>query len=786
MYIKRPFSIAEITDPSQVRMMVMNGEQIGHVALQEILNVAADMGGTSGSGNGGRRKNGGKGTDMTKPEAAEGGGCSIGRAITLVIPEHGVGDMRSGVYDPTCTAKDVFDMDSMREGSTHLILIQSEREKIALIDQMQTDITSNKESVVEIRGVADQAKATADQAKTQSQEALTQSINAVDASNEAKKNSEDALRISGEAKTEADKAVVTSRGSDAKADQAVQTANAAVESANKAVDTSNDAKKKAEDTDVKLGALSDKTDRNLEILKNDITQSVNELRTSVDDKVTQLDTRTEHKITELTTRVDTVRAEANKNTMDAKTEALAAAAKAQKCCDDLKPLVDGAVKASTEAKTASDGAVATANDAKAKSTAAEDSASKAQAKAVEMAATAVEIKKVSDKALSVSEHANDVSTKAYKLADDAQFIAANTEDQVRIVNFYLKRNQRKIVSLDGDLKTLDNTVKNLTFTSIEPWKPFLYAKDRKSLILRKNTTIGISNTFYTAAQDVTVNIGNVEAGKDYYVYLVLKAGKVSVSVSPNSTFPRGSNAANSRKIGGFHTLCSDVGVIANHPLSGYTAKSVLPLSVWCLNHRPCCSPEGMVWCCNAGVWVDIYLQSGTDASTKSAFGGSVVNKRPYYKHLEDYHAVGKRLLNRSEFIQATLGSNEGASVFGKTAANYTQGTNITTGGNVVANNGGKGRRMISNIGVEDGCGYFAQCLDDLVVTYHYRAGTNNFTVLGAGGLPLGVGATSVGVAFTAAKASDIRPYGLTLLASTASPEPHATGRGCSPNIVRGL
>ena len=38
-------------------------------------------------------------------------------------------------------------------------------------------------------------------------------------------------------------------------------------------------------------------------------------------------------------------------------------------------------------------------------------------------------------------------------------------------------------------------------------------------------------------------------------------------------------------VGGFHTLCADVGKIKGHLLSGYPAGTPLPASFWNLHHR---------------------------------------------------------------------------------------------------------------------------------------------------------------------------------------------------------
>ncbi|WP_375655085.1 hypothetical protein [Bartonella sp. AA83SXKL] len=74
---------------------------------------------------------------------------------------------------------------------------------------------------------------------------------------------------------------------------------------------------------------------------------------------------------------------------------------------------------------------------------------------------------------------------------------------------------------------------------------------------------------------------DLEAGKDYYIYLILKdqTNELSFELSQNPTAPDGYTEDNSEKISGFHTLCADVGEIEGHLLSGYQAGDVLPNSV---------------------------------------------------------------------------------------------------------------------------------------------------------------------------------------------------------------
>lgn len=137
-----------------------------------------------------------------------------------------------------------------------------------------------------------------------------------------------------------------------------------------------------------------------------------------------------------------------------------------------------------------------------------------------------------------------------------------------------------------------------------------------------------TSTHVDAATDI--DTGSLEAGKDYYVYACDSAGTLVFKTSLASTYPSGFNASTSRKIGGFHTLCVDVGTISGHTLTGYVNKNILPASIWDLKHRARCGNNaGMVWCNLAKIWVDIYLASGTGASTASVNGGTISDTRTW-------------------------------------------------------------------------------------------------------------------------------------------------------------
>ena len=229
---------------------------------------------------------------------------------------------------------------------------------------------------------------------------------------------------------------------------------------------------------------------------------------------------------------------------------------------------------------------------------------------------------------------------------------------------------------------------------------------------------------FPAATDVTtLDTGALSNGKDYCVYLCDDGSDNGLLlISLNSTAPAGYTATNSRKIGGFHTLCASVGTISGHPLSGYTANQVLPLSVWDLTHRPKnASPNGMVYSPAIDRWVDIYMASGTGASTASVYGATITDNRNWMDFCDDGAAVNKRLLTDSGFAAIAEGSNQQTNISGSADPGTTGGHTDTAG-----------RRMISNIGCEDCCGVEWQWLDESSVRWDQAAGAWNWYDPGGG------------------------------------------------------
>jgi hypothetical protein len=240
--------------------------------------------------------------------------------------------------------------------------------------------------------------------------------------------------------------------------------------------------------------------------------------------------------------------------------------------------------------------------------------------------------------------------------------------------------------------------------------PFLYASDKRKLTIR-------SGAFSDADQELDaaalLDTGTIANGLDYYLFKCTPPDTGAVfSVSLAKAGPQGFDPAIVELIGGFHTLCANVGtgltyveggVTKQHPLNGYVAGDILPYSVWCLNHRPHSEPEGMAYIPSLDFWCDIYLQSGSGANTKSKYQGAITRSRQYVDFVEDQFCVKKELLDDGEFAAAMLGSNEQTAVQGANEAGATSGG---AGGRADT----ASRRMVSIYGIEEGCGSLWQWL----------------------------------------------------------------------------
>lgn len=239
----------------------------------------------------------------------------------------------------------------------------------------------------------------------------------------------------------------------------------------------------------------------------------------------------------------------------------------------------------------------------------------------------------------------------------------------------------------------------------------LFTSNKTFIVIPKNMRININGEAYISTRNVTLNtstLGENLAGKDVYIYALAGSGtEPDFVLSLNSTVPTGYTAENSRKIGGFHCLCKDVGIIEGHALSGYVAGDILPATRWDLEHRPKGSPEGFAYEELTDCWIAIYLPSWDGTKLVSVYNGVIADGTSTKKwhgeaFYEQFAKQGMRLVWRHEFQMGAKGSNEQTNIQGSSDPN-------TTGGHVDT----AGRRMISNIGLEDCCGVLWQFAMDL-------------------------------------------------------------------------
>lgn len=242
----------------------------------------------------------------------------------------------------------------------------------------------------------------------------------------------------------------------------------------------------------------------------------------------------------------------------------------------------------------------------------------------------------------------------------------------------------------------------------------LFTTNKTTVTIPKDLKININGNCYISTINKSLQLSTVDtpanlAGKDVYIYACEPtSGTEPIFVlSLNSTVPTGYTANNSRKIGGFHCLCKDVGVIEGHTLSGYVTGDILPATRWDLLHRPKGNPEGFAYEELTDCWIAIYLPSWDGTKLVSVYNGVIADGSSTKKwhgeaFYEQFAKQGMRLVWRHEFQMGAKGSNEQTNIQGSSDPN-------TTGGHVDT----AGRRMISNIGLEDCCGVLWQFSMDL-------------------------------------------------------------------------
>ena len=261
-------------------------------------------------------------------------------------------------------------------------------------------------------------------------------------------------------------------------------------------------------------------------------------------------------------------------------------------------------------------------------------------------------------------------------------------------------------------------------------QPNFILADKQYVTIKGGTAIRLANgsTFYTENDMLKpiseiMDTGTVSNGKDYYFYLDNQSNLIA---SLNENLPTGVTSA--VKIGGAHTLCQAVtegnaptllsdSFWANHPAIGYNAGYFIPNSSWTPAFRSAAltGNKGQVFVDRGNIrkWVDIYLQSGTGASTASSYAGTITNNRQYMLFFGDMDQVGKQLASADEFRIFSEGSNQKTNIQGGAIPSDKKcGGYLDTAG----------KRMISGYFVECCCGYLWQVSRDIAAT-----GTSNWS-----------------------------------------------------------
>jgi hypothetical protein len=312
--------------------------------------------------------------------------------------------------------------------------------------------------------------------------------------------------------------------------------------------------------------------------------------------------------------------------------------------------------------------------------------------------------------------------------------------------------------LSSHLKGIDARL--TTFPSTWYWadqsflaKTVSVAADRYKLLTPNAIQIDIGGSSYTLAAQATLDlsqeatwdtvsgtdyrIASNRAGKDFYIYLCQPGSGTApvVKVSANSTTPSGYTAANSRKVGGFPCLCVAAGTLSGHPANGYVAGDIIPIGVWDLKFRAANGNNaGMAYVAPLDTWIDIYLASGTGASTASANGGTISDTRTWLDFIDDGAAVKKHMLRDYQFQIAAAGSNEETNIAGSADPGTTGGHSDTAS-----------RRMISNYFLEDCCGAMWQWLDEQSTRWDFATAWGWYDLPGSkGSLYNGAGAAGTG------------------------------------------
>ncbi len=416
---------------------------------------------------------------------------------------------------------------------------------------------------------------------------------------------------------------------------------------------------------------------------------IEQYRDVVTNEITSFETQTNSTIQTMQEQISSNQEENIKSIEDFKTEVNTTISKVSEAADKI----DALEEQMTDAKNAADQATAAAEQAVEK-------ASEASNAAQQLTGT-------------ISQVAEHTAT----LEDLKPHVAVNETNisdlQQRIAPLEVFKNEFPAsVNLTTWARLADGKIYNIPFDDVKAdtnrFIQFENTSDRRTLRFKKNTFIRLETTtdirhmcvwddFIVKVEDILDEGATLTNGKDYSIFLVPEGDSVALKISLNKTAPTGYNTEDTRRIGGFHTECADVGTVqAGNAMNGWLAGDIIPNSVWTLWHRPAiASPSGALYVPERDAWTTIYSQSGTLENTVFEFGGTTTRSRTAWDHEVDLGLVGWEFPTSIDFTMSNMGVVPLKAVKGKAEASCK-----TAGGWVNENN----VRIVADCGIESTCG----------------------------------------------------------------------------------
>ena len=311
---------------------------------------------------------------------------------------------------------------------------------------------------------------------------------------------------------------------------------------------------------------------------------------------------------------------------------------------------------------------------------------------------------------SIKSDCEDAKTQCSALLSECTTVESNIEELVETALGTLPDK----VPLTTWARLTDGNIYNLLFDDIKAdTNRFIIFneddEDRRSLIIKANTFIQLETEedtrLLTVWEDTVLDVESLlddgdelTNGKDYSIFLVPDEDDgVEFVVSLNKTAPEGYDTYNTRRIGGFHTECADVGTVSDdNDMNGWLAGDIIPLSVWTLWHKPAvASPSGARYVPERDAWKTIYVQSGTGESTVFEYEGTTTRSRTVWDHELDLALVGWDFPTSLDFTISEQGIVPLKAVYGQAESSCTSAGGWVNISSV---------RMVTSGGDESTCG----------------------------------------------------------------------------------